>query len=85
MPERISVIHNIITEYTYDDFGEDDMFVTDERGFSCMFDPIVTDLKEWGCEILLGKYVSKINYLTGNVSVVFSDAATGSKEELNVD
>ena len=44
--KNLSVFHNILEEFTLEDFGEDDFFVTDQRGFSVILDKMLIDLKK---------------------------------------
>ena len=38
---KLSVFHNILEEFTPDDFGEDEFFVNDQRGFSVILKSMI--------------------------------------------
>ena len=52
-PANLSVHHNMVEDSDLD-FGEEEFFVQDARGFSCILDDMIKDIKESGADIQLG-------------------------------
>ena len=67
-PANLSVHHNMVEDSDLD-FGEEEFFVQDPRGFSCILDEMIKDIKEYGADFELGQEVTDINYEPGYVNV----------------
>ena len=79
VPEDYSVHHNLI-EPTEMNFGDDHFKVQDPRGYACILDNYLKDLRDHGADIVLNFKVSSIFYAPGEVKVEGLDIA--EKEEM---
>lgn len=43
--DRISAFHNIYEEFTKEDFGKEEMYVADKRGFNLVFKKMADELQ----------------------------------------
>eukprot|EP00978_Attheya_sp_CCMP212_P047450 scaffold421372_cov69-Attheya_sp.AAC.6 len=83
--ERLSAAHDLKAGANDVDLGNDEMFVEDPRGFNCILDRMVEDLKVWGVQIHLQTKVQMVHYKPGNVKVVAQDETTGLISEYKTD
>ena len=99
--ESISTFHNVYEEFSKEDFGKDEYYVYDKRGFNLIFKNMADELqaiskkyKEGyqapGTEngprgIFLNHRVSQINYWNNMVSVVAQNQSTGEAFMFNGD
>jgi hypothetical protein len=44
--ERMSTFHNIYEEFTNEDFGKDEHYVKDKRGFNLIFQQMASELQQ---------------------------------------
>ena len=44
--QNISVVHNVVNEPTYDDFGESEFFVQDKWGYISIFDKMLFEMEK---------------------------------------
>ena len=99
--ERMSTFHNIYEEFTKEDFGKDEHYVYDKRGFNLIYKDMAEELQsiserykttwvnpmqENGPKgIFLNHRVTQINYWNNMVSVVATNNATGQAFMFNGD
>lgn len=76
--EKSSIIHNFMNEQNDIDFGHVMWFVTDQRGFSCILDNMVKDIKQ---NIHLNRKVDSVQYGYDNDEVVVSTVDTVTGQE----
>lgn len=90
---KISTFHNVYEEFTYDDFGKDENYVCDKRGYNLIFKQMADELQaisqrykeawvnpmqENGPKgIFLNHRVTQVNYWNNMVSVVAQNQSTG--------
>lgn len=98
--EHMSTFHNIMEEFSKDDFGKEERYVADKRGFNIAFKKMADELQainkryresmtldpELGPRgIFLNHRVTQINYWNNMVSVVAINNATGHSFMFNGD
>ena len=96
----MSTFHNIYEEFTKEDFGKEERYVADKRGFNLIFKKMADELNaiskryresctmdfEIGPRgIFLNHRVTQINYWNNMVSVVAMNNATGQPFMFNGD
>ena len=74
---KLSSFHNVLEEFTIDDFGEDQKFVVDQRGYSCILDGMIAFLNDYFSSghgsMLLKHRVRQVDYANGTVTAEKDD------------
>lgn len=84
-PEVASALENM-NDATFDDFGEDEYFVKDPRGFVAVLSAMLAEIKQAGnVEILLNQNVTEVHYAPGDVKVLATDVSSGASKEWAAD
>ena len=75
--EHLSVAHDMRDGANDVELSKEEFFVEDSRGFNCILDNMIEDIKSKGGTIKLNNNVEQIHYSPGNVKVIAKDIKTG--------
>ena len=85
VPERLSVAHNLIEDSDFD-FGEEEVFVIDQRGYSVILKPMIDELNASpDFSLNLNHLVTKIVYTQSGVKVIAKSTASEEVTEFSGD
>lgn len=84
--KKLGASHDMVEGANDVDLGKEEFFVEDPRGFNCIMQGMVDDIKHRGGAVIkLGTQVLKVQYAPGDVKVTAKDMETGNTIECTAD